>query len=549
MARVRTSRRTITAVAAAAVSFALLTAVALLAYLDMEARTLETARAHTERVARSESTLVQYWLEERASDISIMSEVSRVRTEFPKYLAGDMASKAWLEERLETERDTRNYYNVSLYTVEGKRALSFGGSNPTADAEFARLAASVATATATTVMTSHIAPLGGYRVTWFTPLVIHEAGKPSVVTGVISYEADLREYLRGVVKPEQAPWPTIIEFRIVDAGGVFTARSDADFRFESSGVNSATAETSLKSSVVVPMKGASISASVLEAEVKDGLAWARHSVRLADMLVLVVFSLFVWAYARSEKNRLAEIEARESITDALATQDRFLNAMSHNLRTPLNSIIGFSSLMGRGLAGEVNEEQSKQLAMIEASGRHLLALVTDVLDLSKTRAGAESVRPEWIVVSEPVEFVTEVLTPAVAEKRLTWSVDVPPSLEVRTDRRLLERILLSLAGNAIKFTHDGFVKITVAEVGPNDEVAFTISDSGVGITQESLGVIMQDFQQVELPDFMKPEGLGLGLSISNTTARLLGGRIDVESTPGVGSAFTLVLPRNAGAVS
>ncbi len=522
---------------------------ALLAYLDMESRTFESARAHTERVARSESLLVQYWLEERAADIAIMGEVSQVRTEFPRFLAGDESAKAWLEARLETERVTRNYYNVSLYTVDGKRALSFGGAHPTADAEHAALAASVATPSALTIMTSRAASTGTYHVTWFTPLVVHEVGKEPVVTGVISYEADLRQYLSGVMKPEQAPWPTVIEFRVVDAGGVFTAPSNNDFYFESAQGDSSTVAEAIKSSAVVPMKGASISAEVQMADVRSGLAWARQSVRLADVLTLVVFSLFVWAYARSEKNRLAEIDARETIADALATQDRFLEAMSHDLRTPLNSIIGFSSLMGRGLAGEITEEQSRQLGMIEASGRHLLALVTDVLDLSKTRAGEESVRPEWIVATEPVEFVSDVLGPAVAEKRLTWSVDVPVSLEIRTDRRLLERILLNLAGNAIKFTHDGFVKITVAAVGPHDEVAFTVRDSGVGITEESLGLIMQDFQQLQLPGLLKPEGLGLGLSICDTTARLLGGHIDVESTPGVGSAFTLVLPRNAGGVS
>ena len=548
MATVRTSRRTVIAVIVAGVSFALLTVMAFLAYRDMEVRTFESAKAHTERVARSEGLLVRYWLEERAADLSIMGDVSRVRTEFPKSLAGDESAKAWLETRLETERVTRHYSNVSLYTVDGKRAMSFGSAHPTADARYAALAASVATPSSSTIMTSRAASSGTYHVAWFTPLIVHEAGKEPVVTGVISYEADLREYLRSVMKPEQAPWPTVIEFRVVDSGGVFTARSDNDFDFESAQGDASTVGEVVKSSATTPMKDASISAVVREADVRDALSWARNSVRLADLIVLFVFSLFVWAYARSEKSRLAETEARVVIADALATQDRFLKAMSHDLRTPLNSIIGFSSLMGRGLAGDVNQEQSKQLAMIEANGRHLLALVTDVLDLSKTRAGEESVRPEWIVATEPVEFVTDVLAPGVAEKRLTWSADVPASLEIRTDRRLLERILLNLASNAIKFTHEGFVKITVAAVGP-DEIAFTVRDSGVGITGESLGLIMQDFQQLELPGLMKPEGLGLGLSICNTTARLLGGRIDVESTAGAGSAFTLVLPRNSGAVS
>ncbi len=98
--------------------------------------------------------------------------------------------------------------------------------------------------------------------------------------------------------------------------------------------------------------------------------------------------------------------------------------MSHDLRTPLNSIIGFSALMRRGLAGDVTQEQARQLGMIEASGKHLLALVTDVLDLSKTKAGNEDVRPEWIVASEPVEFVSDVLL-RWRRKHLDWKVQVP----------------------------------------------------------------------------------------------------------------------------
>jgi len=542
-----TSRRAYLAAVVAATTFAVLTGAALLSYLNVEARAFASATAHTRRVARNEATLVHYWLDQRVSDAEIMGEVSRVRTEFPKYLAGDENAKVWLDERLEAERKTRGYLNVSLYKVDGTLALTFGGKNRGLETEFSKTAASVASPASKTVMTSHAAVSGGYHVTWFTPLVVSDASTEPTVTGVIMYEADLQEYLQSVMEPEQEAWPTVIEMQVPGNDHTFSAVSSKGFRFEPVADVAGGVDRVVKSTVPLPWKGASISAVVRDADIRSGLGWARQSMRLADGLLFVVFALFVWAYFMAERNRLAAIAAREAISDALATQDRFLEHISHDLRTPLNSIIGFSSLLMRGLPGDVNPEQKRQLSMIESSGRHLLALITDVLDLSKTKAGNEEVRPEWILASEPVEFVSEVLAPAVAEKRLNWNIDVPADLEIRTDRRLLERILLSLGSNAVKFTLDGFVTMSAAALG-QDEVAFTVRDSGSGINPESLGYIMQEFRQLELPGMVKPDGFGLGLSICNTTARLLGGRIEVSSKPGVGSAFTLVLPRNVTAL-
>ncbi len=546
MRKLRISRKAVLAAVVAVVVFAAVTGVALLAYLDMESRTFDDAAAHTERVAGADAALVSYWLAQRTSDVEILSSVSRVRTEFPKYIAGDPTAKAWLPERLEAERATRDYVNVSIFTPDGKRVLSYGENNPGTDTAFSDVARSVASPTARVAMSSHLAPSGAYHVTWFAPMVVRDVGAPPVVTGVIMYEADLQRYLLDVIDSVQAPWPTDVEMSVVVDGKLSVARSKDGFAFAAPG-DADIAGDVVKSTVALPWKGASISAEVEKDAIRSALAWARHSVRLADVLVLVVFVLFVWAYTRAEHNRLGEVEAREAIADALATQDRFLENMSHDLRTPLNSIIGFSALMRRGLAGDVTQEQARQLGMIEASGKHLLALVTDVLDLSKTKAGNEDVRPEWIVASEPVEFVSDVLAPLVAEKHLDWKVQVPEELEVRTDRRLLERILLNLAGNAVKFTHEGLVTMSAA-LRPHDEIAFTVQDTGSGIPSDSLDFIMQEFKQLHDPALVKPDGFGLGLAICRTTAALLGGRIEVESSD-EGSTFTLVLPKNAGAVS
>lgn len=548
MSHTRRSRRVLLAAVAAAVAFAALTGVALSAYFKMESRTFDNAAVHTEHVTKSDATLVRYWLDRREVDVFSFSTASRVGTEFSNFLAGDVAAETWLNERLEAERVTRDYVGMSVFTVEGERVLSFGEEDSVTGEELSAIARSVAVPTADVAMTSRPGASGSHRVLWFAPLLVDDAGTEPAVTGVIMYEADLQRYLQDVIEPEMEPWPTVVEIRVTENGHTSVARSDSGFAFRTPSESGGTAGEVVKSTVALPWKGASISATVRGADIRSELGWERQSVRLGNILVLIVFVLFLWAYAAAEKNRLAEIAAREAIADALATQDRFLENMSHELRTPLNSVIGFSSLMRRGLAGDVNEEQVLQLSMIEASGKHLLALVTDVLDLSRTKAGEEDVRPEWVVASEPVGFVSGVLAPSVAEKGLEWRVEVPADLELRTDRRLLERILLNLASNAVKFAHEGSVTIAAA-VGPDDEVAFTVRDSGCGISSESLDDIMQEFKQLREPGFVKPEGFGLGLSISTTTAALLGGRIDVESTPGEGSVFTLVLPRNAGAVS
>lgn len=542
------SRRAFIAIVVAGFAFAALTGMALFAYLDMESRTFDSAALHTQHLATADAALVRYWLDQHASDVSIMSTVSRVRTEFPKYLAGDVAAKTWLQDRLETERATRDYINVSIFTLDGKRVLSYGEHDTTLDAKHTATARSVAQPTSKMTVTSHPGADGSYHVNWFAPLLVHEPGQALKVTGVIMYEADLRQYLQDVIGPEQEVWPTTIEVRVANDDGVYIARSTSGFAFKADDA-AVSLDEEVRSAVVLPLKGSIISASVRGADIREELAWARQSVRLADFGVLLVFILYVWAYITGEKNRLGEIAAREAIADALATQDRFLENMSHDLRTPLNSIIGFSSLMSRGLAGPVTEEQVRQLGMVESSGKHLLALVTGVLELSKTKAGQEDVRLEWILATEPVDFVTDVLTPAVAEKRLEWRVNVPEHLELRTDRRLLERILLNLANNAVKFTQAGSVSITAAEISDGEEIAFTVRDTGSGISSDSMDSVMKEFMQVRVPGELKPDGFGLGLTISTTTAALLGGRVEVESTPGVGSAFTLILPRNTGAVT
>jgi signal transduction histidine kinase len=219
----------------------------------------------------------------------------------------------------------------------------------------------------------------------------------------------------------------------------------------------------------------------------------------------------------------------------------FLARMSHELRTPLNSIIGFSEVMLMGLAGELSEEQHRQTEMINSSGKHLLQLINDILDLSKVEAGSTEVVPAPFDAGALVRSVGETVAVQARERGLELLVDVPPEpLGVVSDERLVRQILLNLLGNALKFTEEGSVTIRVAREGAS--VRFEVVDTGPGIDAEHQVHIFDEFWQLTPQDGSKPKGTGLGLAISSQMAQLLGGTLACTSAPGQGATFTLTLP-------
>ncbi len=235
------------------------------------------------------------------------------------------------------------------------------------------------------------------------------------------------------------------------------------------------------------------------------------------------------------------LEANANLDEATRAKSDFLTSMSHELRTPLNSIIGFSDILIRGLAGQLEPEQQKQVGMINTSGKYLLELINEVLDLSAIEAGQMRIEHSTFDVPTLVNAVAESLTPLAAEKGLTLGVEISPAVTTLvSDRVRLEQVLYNLLGNAIKFTDTGSVRVEVERTA--EEMVFSFTDTGRGIAEEDLVRIFGEFYQVERHDIAKSQGTGLGLTVSTRLVELLGGSIDAESIHGAGSTFTVRLP-------
>jgi signal transduction histidine kinase len=242
----------------------------------------------------------------------------------------------------------------------------------------------------------------------------------------------------------------------------------------------------------------------------------------------------------STNEELADTNTR--LDEATRAKSEFLASMSHELRTPLNfSILGFSGMLAMGLAGPLNAEQNKQVSMINTSGKHLLALINQVLDLAKVEAGETDVSLEDVDVAAVVTGLGETIRPLAESKGLEVRIQCPAELShISTDRMRLEQILLNLLGNAVKFTDAGYVGLAVRE--GDDSVVVDIEDTGRGISKKDMGRIFEEFFQVSAPGATKTVGTGLGLGLSRKLAEMLGGDIGVESELGRGSTFSLRLP-------
>ena len=225
-------------------------------------------------------------------------------------------------------------------------------------------------------------------------------------------------------------------------------------------------------------------------------------------------------------------------------KSQFLANMSHELRTPLNAIIGYSEILQEDVAGLGQENLIADLKKIESSGRHLLGLINDILDLSKIEAGRMDVFIEDVEIVPLLEEVRAIIVPMAEKNSNKIEFRLADNLgTMRTDRTKLKQSLLNIFSNGSKFTQNGRLML-VADRFETDKqmVRFAISDTGIGMTAEQLGRLFQAFSQAEASTATKYGGTGLGLAITRNFCRMLGGDVTVASKPGEGSTFTIVLP-------
>ncbi|CAN5237249.1 hypothetical protein BH11PSE10_BH11PSE10_01240 [soil metagenome] len=242
-----------------------------------------------------------------------------------------------------------------------------------------------------------------------------------------------------------------------------------------------------------------------------------------------------------------EAENRQ-IQEASRMKSQFLANMSHELRTPLNAIIGFADLMYAGAVPPASDKHHQFLGHIASSGRHLLQLINDVLDLSKVESGKFEFHPEPVNLAELVQQVIAVLHTAVQHKTIQLSAEVDAGLGLLTlDPARLKQVLYNYLSNAIKFTPDGGRVLVRALADGPEYLRIEVEDTGIGIAAEDISRLFTEFQQLDAGYSKRHQGTGLGLALTRRLVEAQGGSVGVRSVPGLGSVFHLLLPRHGGA--
>jgi PAS domain S-box-containing protein len=247
----------------------------------------------------------------------------------------------------------------------------------------------------------------------------------------------------------------------------------------------------------------------------------------------------------ADQNELLRRQAFQ-LEQASAAKSQFLANVSHELRTPLNAIMGYTHLMLEGVSGELKPPQQDKLGRVDANARHLLAVINDLLDISRIESGKMPVQIERVRLPELIDEVMTEVEPVIAGTRLAVSRNLSPKLpEIDTDRQKVKQIVLNLLSNALKFTPQGSVAIRLQHDKSSDEISISVTDTGIGVAEENQKTIFEAFEQANSSYARRHGGTGLGLSICRRLAQILEGRITLASQLGEGSTFTLFLPRKA----
>ena len=278
-----------------------------------------------------------------------------------------------------------------------------------------------------------------------------------------------------------------------------------------------------------------------------GLAWAELRVFDEDerAFVLTLGVMCAQAIMRAHL-RDAEREAREEAERANLSKSHFVATISHELRTPMNAVLGYTQLLSDGIDGPVTALQRDHLGRVRASGQHLLALIDDLLGHARIEAGEEVVRAESVELLDVVEQSLVLVRPLAEQKGLGLRVEWPEApLELLTDVRKLRQLLVNVLANAVKFTEMGEVALVLRVDGRDEDaqVHFEVTDTGRGVPPEDAAHIFEPFWQAEPGGASNGGGTGLGLSVARQLARLLGGELSLaQSVQGRGSTFLISLP-------
>lgn len=232
----------------------------------------------------------------------------------------------------------------------------------------------------------------------------------------------------------------------------------------------------------------------------------------------------------------------EALRQASDLKSRFLSYMSHEFRTPLGSILSIAGLLRDELDGPLNDEQQKQLSFIKGAAQELTEMVNDLLDLAKIEAGRITISPAWFDMLDLFAALRGMFRPIVDINAVDLIFEEPKGIpRLYTDDKKLAQILRNFVSNALKFTLRGEVRVSARMIAGN-QVRFAVSDTGIGIPQEMHDKLFEDFIQIDSPLQKRLRGTGLGLSLCKRYAALLGGRVGVESQPGLGSTFYVEIP-------
>ena len=284
---------------------------------------------------------------------------------------------------------------------------------------------------------------------------------------------------------------------------------------------------------------------VREGRILGGLAVTRKNPgRFAPEVVDLLKTLAAQSAIAIQNARLfRELEDKSRELEAASRhKSEFLANMSHELRTPLNAIIGFSEVLGERMFGELNDKQAEYIQDIQSSGRHLLALINDILDLSKVEAGRMELELSRFDLPAAIGGAVILVRERATRHGLAIDVSVDETLGAFVgDERKIRQVLLNLLSNAVKFTPEGG-RVAVRAVPADGAVEVSVSDTGIGIAPEDQEAIFQEFRQVGTDYARKREGTGLGLALARRFVDLHGGRLWVKSVVDQGSTFTFTLP-------